>query len=168
MKYSSNTLLLLLALLFVLSGCFHQETDLKKSSPLYWIEDTSGTLSFDEVRNKDLSTQWDQGQQRYPNFGFTESVIWLNLPVENLKYGQSSKLIEVAFPLHDSIDVYFLDQNKVVAEYHAGDKFPFSERPLNHRNFLFPLTLSSKQKLRAIVRIQFRHVVFAGKSVGKQ
>lgn len=154
MKYSSNTLLLLLALLFVVSGCFQQETDLKKSSTLYWIEDPSGALSLDEVLSQNLSTQWDQGQQRYPNFGFTESVIWLNLPVENLKNKQSPMLIEVAFPLHDSIDVYFLDRNKVVAEYHTGDKFPFAERPLNHRNFLFPLTLSPKQKLRAIVRIQ--------------
>ena len=154
MKYLSNTLPLLLALLFLLCGCFQQESNLEKSPTLSWIEDKSGTMTFEEVLKKDLSTEWDHGEVRYPNFGFTKSAVWLSLPFENLQNSHSPKLIEVAFPLHDSIEVYFLDQNKVIKEYHTGDQFSFSERPLKHRNFLFPLTLAPKQKLRALIRIQ--------------
>lgn len=153
-KRHNYALLLLLVLMFGLSGCFQQDTENKHSSSMYWIEDKSGTLAFADIRHKDLASQWNQAQQRLPNFGFTDSVIWLSLPFENTKHEQTPMLLEVAFPLHDSIDVYLLDKDEVVSEFHSGDQRAFSDRPLNHRNFLFPNTVPANTKLRAIVRVQ--------------
>ena len=153
-KRHRHALLLLLVLMFAMCGCYQQDTDNQVSPDSYWIEDKSGTLAFDDIRSRDLSTQWNQANQSVLNFGFTESVIWLSLPFENAKNVQTPMLLEVAFPLHDSIDVYLLDSNEVVNKFYSGDKHSFSNRPLNHRNFLFPHTVPANTKLRAIVRVK--------------
>jgi len=148
------TLLLLLVLMVALTGCFQDKSVTNKSSDLYWIEDKSGALTLNDIRKKDLSTQWTKAERSNPNFGFTKSAFWLSLPIENKEFTQTPMLLEIAFPLHDSIDVFFLDGGEVVSRFQSGDLLPFSERPLNHRNFLFPLTVPPKRKLQAILRVQ--------------
>ncbi len=149
-----NSLSLLLLLLLCLTGCFQQDGNSNRSTVLHWIEDKSGAMEFDEVREKSLSTQWNRSETNILNFGFTSSAYWLNLTFENNKEVSASLLLEAAFPLHDSIDVYFMEGGDVVSTYRSGDQYPFSQRPLKHRNFLFPHTLEPKAKLRAIVRVQ--------------
>lgn len=155
-----NTILLLLILLLSLSGCFQQGVVSENSSNMFLIEDKSGMLTFDEIRDKNLSTEWTKAKQGNSNFGFTKSAIWLSLPFENLSELQASMLLEVAFPLHDSIDVYLLDGKELVKTYRTGDQRHFSERPLNHRHFLFPHSVSPHQKLRAVVRLQSTEAMY--------
>lgn len=145
--------LLLLVLLLCLSGCWQIHAGPERVSDMHWFEDTSGSMSFDEVRHKDLSTQWNKAGQKYPNLGFTMNPVWLSLSFANTSDIPTPMLLEMAFPLHDEIDFYLLDGNEVVSKFHTGDSFPFSERPLKHRNFLFPHTVLPHTELRAIVRV---------------
>ena len=69
-------------------------------------------------------------------------------------------LLEIAFPLHDKIDVYLVSSEEVIVNYHTGDLLPFSSRPLNHRSFLFPHTVAPQEKLRAIVRLQSTDTIY--------
>jgi len=147
-------LTLLFVLLLALSGCFGSSESSKKSSVLHWIEDKSGEMTFDEIVTKEVSTHWNLAKKQSPNFGFTNSAYWLNVPFENTKDVPSPILVEVAFALHDSIDIYLLNGNRVVAKYQAGDRRDFAERPLNHRNFLFPYTAPPNSTLRAVVRVK--------------
>jgi len=140
--------------LLSLFTCFQHAVAAQKSAAMHWIEDKSGSLTFEEVRDKDLSTQWNLALKPSPNFGFTESIYWLSLPFENDSDISASMLLEMGFPLHDKIDVYLLDGKEVVKSFHTGDQVPFSQRPLDHRNFMFPQTVAPEQKLRAIVRVQ--------------
>jgi len=150
----------MLVLVVSLNGCFQDKSETSQSLDMYWIEDKSGELTLDDIRKKDLSSQWTKAERSNPNFGFTQSAIWLSFPFENKKNVQSPMLLEIAFPLHDSIDVYFLDKGKIVSKFHGGDLLAFSERPLNHRNFLFPHTVPPKGKLQAIVRVQSTDAIY--------
>ena len=121
---------------------------------MHWLEDTSGTMTLNEVTSKGLSTDWSEVPKASPNFGFTDSTVWLSMPFENPHDMSTSMLLEVAFPLHDKVNVYLVDGNEVVTTFLTGDQYPFSQRPVQHRNYLFPYTLAPKEKLRALVRIQ--------------
>ena len=121
---------------------------------MHWLEDTSGTMTLNEVTSKGLSTDWSEVPRASPNFGFTDSTVWLSMPFENPHDMSTSMLLEVAFPLHDKVNVYLVDGNEVVTTFLTGDQYPFSQRPVQHRNYLFPYTLAPKEKLRALVRIQ--------------
>ncbi|MGB0848652.1 MAG: sensor domain-containing diguanylate cyclase, partial [Thiolinea sp.] len=150
------TLMLLPVMLITLIGCAGKEVAGANDqySGLYWLEDTSGAMTFDDISSRNLSTQWQQADNNNPNFGFTNSAYWFSLPIENPKSELNPMLLEIAFPLHDSIDVYLLDGNAIVKTFHTGDKLPFVQRPLHHRNFLFPHIVAPEKKLRAILRIQ--------------
>ena len=148
-----KTLPILLVLMFFLSGCFQKDDENNNASALHWIEDASGAMTLDEVLTKDLSTQWNKAPHQNFNLGFTDSAVWVSLPFENPKDVQNPMLLEIAFPLHDSIDVYLLDGDKIVKAFQTGDQRPFADRPIRHRNFLFPYTVPPKGKLRAIARI---------------
>jgi diguanylate cyclase len=140
--------------MFFLSGCFQKEDENTKLTAVHWIEDVSGMMTLDEILKKDLTTQWNDAPHQNFNLGFIDSAVWVSLPFENTKNIQNPMLLEVAFPLHDSIDVYLLDGNEIVKTFKTGDQRPFADRPIKHRNFLFPYTVPPKGKLRAIARIQ--------------
>ena len=139
--------------LLSLFTCFQHAVAAQKSAAMHWIEDKSGSLTFEEVRDKDLSSEWNLALKPSPNFGFTESIYWLSLPFENDSDISASMLLEMGFPLHDKIDVYLLDGKEVVKSFHTGDQVTFAQRPMEHRNFIFPQTVAPEQKLRAIVRV---------------
>ena len=145
---------ILLILLLGLSGCFEQNLGADKPWEMHWIEDKSGAMTFDEIREKDLSSQWNVTSDNNLNLGFTHSTVWVSLPFDNINEIPTSTLLEVAFPLHDSIDVYLLDGAEVVKSFHTGDQTPFASRPVEHRNFLFPYTLTPHETLRALVRVK--------------
>ena len=145
---------LVLILLLSLSGCLQQNLVEDDSSAMHWLEDVSGTMTLDDVRGKDASTQWNKALKSSPNHGFIDSAVWLSLPFENTNDMPTAMLLEIAFPLHDSIHVYLLDGDEVVTSYHAGDRLPFVDRPLSHRNFLFPYTSPPNKKLQAFVRVE--------------
>ena len=126
----------------------------------HWIEDKSSTMTLGEISSKDLSSEWNVTSERSPNFGFTDSAIWLSLPFENVNDSPTSMLLEVAFALHDSIDVYLMDGAEVVTSFSSGDQYPFASRPIAHRNFLFPYTLAPKESLRAVLRIKSTDTMF--------
>jgi len=148
----NSTLPILLALLFLLSGCVQEGNS--KASVIHWIEDVSGSMTIDEVLTKELATDWKLTPHKNFNLGFTDSTVWVSLPFENTKNVQTSMLLEIAFALHDSVDVYLLDGEEIVKTFHTGDLRPFAERPIDHRNFLFPHIVRANGKLRAIVRIK--------------
>jgi diguanylate cyclase len=110
-------------------------------------------MTFDQVLKKDLSNDWNLTPHQNFNLGFTDSTVWVSLPFENNSDVQTAMLLEIAFPLHDSVDVYLLDGDEVIKTFYTGDLRPFAERPISHRNFLFPYIVRANGKLRAIVRI---------------
>jgi len=152
--------LAVIGLLTHLSGCSKQKSVGNVLPGLHWIEDKSGAMTLSEVIAKDLSTHWNESAGTSLNLGFTDSVIWISLPINNSSNRPLSKLLTIPFPLHDSIDVYILDGRTLLKTYHAGDRQPFDARPLDHRHFLFPYTVAPKTSLRAIARVQTTHSMY--------
>jgi len=138
----------------MLSGCFQEDDKNANSSAMHWLEDVSGTMTLNQILAKPLATQWNLVPRQNSNLGFIDNAVWLSLPFENSRNVQTPMLLEIAFPLHDSIDVYLLKGDTVVKDFQAGDQYSFGQRPIEHRNFLFPHILQANEKLRAVVRIK--------------
>lgn len=110
------------------------------------LEDKAGTLTLDAVRTSPAE-RW---QTRTPlpgsdlNLGYSSSVYWLRL---TLVESTSSRpwLLEVGFPSLDSIHFYGPLQGGL-QEFQTGDLQPFVQRPLVHRNFVFPLALPTEKE----------------------
>ncbi|WP_343032249.1 diguanylate cyclase [Allochromatium palmeri] len=104
------------------------------------LRDPSGRLDFDQVRERSFTPLAGQ-----VGFGFTRDAIWLKLDVhENagaVKPDNGHWWLEVALPSLDDLRLYVPDADGHYQMTRSGNHQPFTERPLAHRLFLFPLKL---------------------------
>jgi diguanylate cyclase (GGDEF)-like protein len=81
---------------------------------------------------------WQQLNQSRASLGMSDELHWFKFTLRNIGSVQS-KLLEIDNSLLDSINIWFVQGNKILAEYKAGDTLTFSQRSVDHENFLFPV-----------------------------
>ena len=122
-------------------------------------EDKYGGLTVFDLIFPSESIVWNKIEHEIPNYGFSESTYWFSMRIENDTLRHVDKLLEIGYPLLDIIDVYInttKSQNNALAlrPILLGDTQPFSERPVEHRNFLIPVALEPGEQLHLIIRVQ--------------
>lgn len=88
------------------------------------------------------------------NLGFRKESIWIQFTVNNELGKESSKLINLDYPLLDEVDFYFYTNGVLTKFYHTGRNFVFSQRPIQTRNFLFPVRLEKYQEGIILIRVK--------------
>jgi len=110
----------------------HQKIDL--ASALYYIEDPQQRLTLSDVKALPAE-RWQLNQNPVFNAGFSTSNFWFRLELETSAPHADHWLLEIANPLLDHIDIYFMRGEQILAPVSLGDSLPFSARPIDHRNF---------------------------------
>ncbi len=90
-----------------------------------------------------------------PNFGFSDKDYWIGLPLKNDLNSETDIFVEIAYGLLDNIEFYVIDTQtrEIIQKHTTGDKLLFSERPIHHPNFVFPVSIDSKQSVTTIIHI---------------
>jgi serine phosphatase RsbU (regulator of sigma subunit) len=107
-----------------------------------YLEDREGTLTLDDVRSEKLKGNWTASKDENPGFGITDSVYWVRFTVENTASRDIRFYFDQNFPQTDLVRLY-VPENGAFRIIETGDSKPFSERPVEHRSFVFPLTLKA-------------------------
>jgi diguanylate cyclase (GGDEF)-like protein len=81
---------------------------------------------------------WQQQNQNIISLGMSDELHWFRFTLNNLDPAQSW-LLEIDYALLDNVNLWFVQDNKVLAEYMVGDTLIFPQRAVAHENFLFPL-----------------------------
>ena len=127
---------LVLFLGFTVNAFAAFEIDVNQDAPvligkgLQFVEDEANAYSIDSITSRDI--QWQTNTERVFNQGYSSSYWWLKFNIENVG-SVSSFLLEVSYPVLDYVDIYFVEENVMISQYSMGDKLPFSERPIQHR-----------------------------------
>lgn len=113
----------------------------------------------------DLSAEeaWKQLQQtkeysKAVTVGFTSNIFWVGLTLENEQSTSQRCILEIDNPQIDWLYVYeatLTDSFSLHTE--TGDKHLFAKRPLLHRNFAIPLSLSANESKTILVKIDKRN-----------
>lgn len=122
------------------------------------LEDSGRNLDVKDVISGPAAAKFKPLGIADPNLGYSKSVIWLRVDIENRLTKPSPWLIEMPFPTLDSINLFIIDREngEILSSQSAGDLKPFDERPYHHRNFVFPVTLPPSKKLEALIRVDSR------------
>lgn len=88
------------------------------------------------------------------SFGFDNQHYWLRLKLENTPPSASPWFLRSNYPLLDTIDLYLLAEDKLVQEFHTGDKYPFKQRPIQQASFVFPLQIDSSAEHTVYIHVQ--------------
>ncbi len=122
---------------------------------LEYLVDESNTLSFNEVRN-DSNLIWHvkPADKDELSFGYTNSAYWMRFDLYNETNTAIQTNIQLAYPVLDYIDIFELTPNAETKLYELGDKRPFSDRFVQHRNFVLPVQLPAKSLHSYYVRVE--------------
>lgn len=111
-------------------------SDVAAASKIHILEDKSITLNPSQVLSLFKQGKSHEMLNSTFNPGFTNSVYWLIIKSEpgNLNH----KLI-IGNAHINKLEFYIADKNSPRLQYITGDNFPFNQRPVNNRLFIFPL-----------------------------
>ena len=119
-----------------------------------YIEDTSGSLDVGKILQSIDTLEWTDVSGEIANFGYTKSPYWFKFSITNPYNSSADKLLEISYPQLDFIDLYQIDNGKVVSLHKTGDHLPFSKRIIDHPYFLFPSLISANTTTHYLARVQ--------------
>ena len=102
----------------------------------------------DILEHPDLN--WQTNNKVIPSFGFSPHSYWFRFYIPPHEH---EGLLEIDYALLDDISFYRLADGQLLDTIFTGDKRPFSERPVQHRAFLFPIP-PAEQKQMVIIKVR--------------
>jgi len=106
---------------------------------MLYLEDASNALSINDILQSE--NRWQAIEKSAPNYGFTPSSYWFYFYIDSQSATNEKVYVELPIPFLDSVHLYLVKQGRVEQHVHVGDRFEFSQRPINHQNFVMPLVL---------------------------
>ncbi|MFE8070537.1 EAL domain-containing protein [Marinobacteraceae bacterium S3BR75-40.1] len=97
--------------------------------------------------------EWQALDGPSPNFGYVDSPYWFRFSLPASKE-RRQRLIEISYPQLDDVRFFLLTNDRVVDQVTTGDHYPFSQRPVQHPHFLFPVTLEPGKAYEAYIRVK--------------
>lgn len=118
----------------------------------YWQEPDEAT---DISHVAGLSADaWTRNGSDSVNLGYGPQVFWFRVALENATASEANTFLEIGYPVLDHIEVYFKPDDQSQNVLVLGDKQPFYDRPILHRNFVVPLTLAPFEKAEVYLRVK--------------
>lgn len=152
----------LITLIMLLIGCIaradtfavepEQTTDALYPYILY-LEDTDRILTIDDVMNEPAEG-WTQNGNQVFNMGYSSSTWWLKVDLSNVSDKKLERFLEISYPVLDYVDAYILNNGVLQQTYNLGDKYPFHQRPVDHRHFIIPLEWQGDETLTVYLAIR--------------
>lgn len=128
-----------------------QET-IKLGRHLAYFEDNLNRLQLEDIRSLPAGA-WKQSEAAIPNFGYTDSSYWFYIRLKSHDI-PLTKLLTIQYALLDHIELYVLENGQIRSDYLTGDTFVFDQRPLRHRDFIFPLDFEADQTLELFLKVK--------------
>ncbi len=88
-----------------------------------------------------------------------DNGFWLLFKLKNEAKGAEQYYLELAFNRTDVVKLYTVLNDSVTLNYTTGDTFNFSTRPVNHRNFIFPIHFLPNQEKILLLNLEKRKTV---------
>lgn len=128
-------------------------TSVERIGNLQYVQDTDETLTFENVFNVQPE-RW-QSVSNPVNLGMNHVPFWFSFTLPPTPDNLGAFLVEVRYPLLDSIEVAFYEPGSTEPRitYSGGDAQTFSSRPVSHESLLFPVP-ASQEGLQAIARVK--------------
>ncbi|WP_082674436.1 diguanylate cyclase [Thiohalocapsa sp. ML1] len=113
------------------------------------LRDPSGTLSVEQALAAD---GWQPNPAGTDSLGMTADTLWVRLRLEPAPGAPAAAVLEVGYPLLDTVSLTLIPDHGPRTRYKAGDKRPFRERVLLLTNPAFPVPLD--QPVTLLLRLE--------------
>ncbi len=74
--------------------------------------------------------------------GYIDQYVWMHVTISYRHQEKAQIYLELSNPHMDYMELFEVVDGEIVSQGKTGDIFPFPQRPLPHRNFVYPLHFS--------------------------
>jgi len=127
---------------------------------LSYFEDASSILDLQDVFQRDESEDWQRIDDEVVSLGLSNSVFWFRIVLSNVSAQPAEKLLEVPYPMLNEVHSFQLVDGVVIQEHILGNEIPFSNRPINHRNLIFPIVIPPNKTMEIYFRVKSDYSIF--------
>jgi two-component system, sensor histidine kinase LadS len=120
------------------------EPEVKIGKSLELFNDESRLVTYEQVQ----SVPFMPSQEEVPNFGFNLANHWVRFTVRNDSKTANTWYLNLAWPILTEIDFFAPETT-----FYTGEKRLYSSRPIDNRNFVFPLDLKPGETKTYYMRI---------------
>ena len=117
------------------------------------LSDPQGDLQLSDVRSARLNSQFTSIELENMVAAEPGEALWLKF---RLQPDQHEQILRVFAPDLSRLDLYVLDDHKLITEVTTGNTLPQSEKPLSSSDYLLPLP-QSDQPLDVYLRMESEH-----------
>ncbi|MGE8297234.1 MAG: 7TM diverse intracellular signaling domain-containing protein [Pseudomonas sp.] len=123
-----------------------------------YYEDVHGSLGAEQVLGLD-DDLFHEVDGDHINLGKNASVWWFRIRLVNTLEQELGGYLEINYPLLDHLQVHLITPDGKHLQQESGDSFAFSQRPVQVRNFWFPMQLEPGVST-LLVRVETTSTVF--------
>ncbi|MFP4038923.1 MAG: 7TM diverse intracellular signaling domain-containing protein [Desulfosudaceae bacterium] len=105
-----------------------------------FLEDRQKEFTINEIADADH--EWTPSSKSAINLGFTESAYWFRFKVRNTTDSTREWFLIIPYPLLNDIELYVPQNGKLHKKIKAGTRYPFSNREIIDKDFVFRLSQS--------------------------
>lgn len=92
-----------------------------------------------------------------PGMKYADDAYWAIASLQNPDQSQHERYyLEIDYPQLDLIKVYQIEHDSAVLLYKSGDQFPFHQRPVMARNFVFPINIPAGESVQLLINLDKR------------
>lgn len=120
---------------------------MKLGRHLSYMEDKYCTFALDGLLLESSERFWKKNNKDVLSFGYTRSAYWIKGELRNDSDQTQTYMIEVGYPMLDYVTLVVIHDDRWDT-WGMGDKFPFSQRPLEQNTFVVPVTFAPGEQVR--------------------
>lgn len=115
------------------------------------LEDVQNQFGIDTIRlNPELNWQIENDDKL--SYGMANHPIWFKFNI-GPKQNSGNRLLEIDYAMLDKVDIWFYEKDRVLAQYHEGDSYPFSHREIESEKLLFAVPAST-ESITVFMKVQ--------------
>ncbi|MBZ0331198.1 diguanylate cyclase [Halomonas sp. ANAO-440] len=118
------------------------------------IDDGAAYTSLNELLENEDRLDWKASEDAGLAFGFTTQPYWYRFSVGPVDSTMSHRFLHISEPLLNELDIYVLHGDRLQARFALGNDHPFHARPVEHHQFVVPVSLSEEETTRFYVRVR--------------
>ncbi|MGM0581462.1 MAG: 7TM diverse intracellular signaling domain-containing protein [Bacteroidota bacterium] len=126
----------------------------KLGTKIQFLEDPEHKLMLEDILTDQYQSKFEASNQKIPTYGLDDLTIWVKIEMINEDIISQDYVLEVAYPTFDSLTFYTEKNKSIVNQGFLSDRIPFSERIINHKNFIIPLDFKSPGKTIVYLKIR--------------
>jgi signal transduction histidine kinase/PAS domain-containing protein len=118
------------------------------------LEDPTGNLTIEDVSSPPFNSKFVPSHVEVPNYGYTNNVYWLRVPLVNKSNGINQWFLESFFQNLNYIDLYLPSEAGGFIRKESGALRPFATRDIPYYHIVFKLPLSPQAEEMVYLRVK--------------